>query len=113
MRTPALMISLAFAAMIGGCGQGDEASAPEPPLQTAVGEAPPADPAPTPPADDSCGAAQYAALVGQPFSGATLPPEGSAVRYIHPDTQVTMDFRAERLNVDIDANGVITGFRCG
>jgi len=26
---------------------------------------------------------------------------------------VTMDFRADRLNIDINADDMITGFRCG
>lgn len=72
---------------------------------------PPAiDPANPPP--DACGAAQYAALVGQPITAAGVPAEGPNVRYIRPNSQVTMDFRADRLNIDIDANDVITGFRC-
>jgi hypothetical protein len=68
------------------------------------------DPANSPP--DACGAAQYASLVGQPITAAGVPAEGPSVRYIRPNTQVTMDFRADRLNIDIDANEMITGFRC-
>jgi Peptidase inhibitor I78 family len=69
---------------------------------------PPADPA----GADACGAAQYAALVGKPVTDPGVPPEGPNVRHIRPNTQVTMDYRADRLNVDIDAADVITGFRC-
>jgi hypothetical protein len=73
--------------------------------------APPAiDPA-APPAD-ACGAAQYAALIGKPVTEPGVPAEGPNVRYIRPGTQVTMDFRADRLNIDIDAKDIITGFRC-
>lgn len=67
---------------------------------------------PNAPGADACGAVQYAALVGKAITEPGVPPEGPNVRYIRPDTQVTMDFRADRLNVDIDAAGVITGFRC-
>lgn len=67
---------------------------------------------PNAPGADACGAAQYAALVGKPITEPGVPAEGSNVRYIRPGTQVTMDFRADRLNIDIDANNVITGFRC-
>lgn len=35
------------------------------------------------------------------------------VRVIPPDTMVTADFREDRLNLDVDANQVITGVRCG
>jgi hypothetical protein len=67
---------------------------------------------PTAPGADACGAAQYAALVGKAITESGVPLEGPNVRYIRPDTQVTMDFRPDRLNVDIDAANVITGFRC-
>ena len=42
------------------------------------------------------------------------PPAGVGpdVRYLRPNTQMTMDFRPDRLNIAIDANDVITGFRC-
>ena len=60
-------------------------------------------------AQDTCGASQYAAMVGTSIAAATFP-EG--VRTIMPDTVVTQDFRADRLNVLVDANGVITGFQC-
>lgn len=86
---------------------------------TSASTAPETNPAPAPPvvgADpavaDTCGMAQYAALIGKPATDAGVPPEGPQVRHIRPDTQVTMDFRPDRLNIDIDANGVITGFRC-
>ena len=72
--------------------------------------APPADPA-NPPAD-ACGAAQYAAFVGKPITEPGIPAEGPNVRYLRPGAQVTMDFRADRLNIDIDAADIITAFRC-
>ena len=67
----------------------------------------------SPPAEDACGAARYAALVGQPIASAGAPEPSADVRHIRPDTQVTMDYRADRLNIDIDAAGVVTGVRCG
>ncbi len=67
---------------------------------------------PTAPGADACGAGQYVGLVGKLITDAGVPPEGQNVRYIRPGTQVTMDFRADRLNIDIDAANVITGFRC-
>lgn len=60
-------------------------------------------------AQDTCGASQYAAMVGAQIAAATFP-EG--VRTIAPDSVVTQDFRADRLNVLVDASGVITGFQC-
>ena len=69
---------------------------------------PGADPAVT----DTCGMAQHAALIGKPVTDAGVPAEGPNVRHLRPDTQMTLDFRPDRLNIEIDANGVITGFRC-
>jgi Peptidase inhibitor I78 family len=63
-------------------------------------------------AEDTCGMAQYTSLIGKPITEAGVPAESADVRYIRPNTQVTMDFRADRLNIDIDASEIITGFRC-
>lgn len=79
----------------------------EPSAAAPVEPAPPAEP----PAD-ACGSAQYAALIGKPITDPGVPPESPSVRYLRPDTQMTMDFRADRLNIDIDAEGMIKGFRC-
>ena len=84
---------------------GPEAAAPMTPEA-----APPVDPAM--PSADACGALQYQALIGKPTTEPGVPAEGLNVRYIRPDRQVTMDFRADRLNIDIDAGGMIKGFRC-
>ncbi len=74
---------------------------------------PAATPAPADPAADTCNMAQYASIVGKPATDAAVPPASSAVRHITPNTQVTMDFSPARLNIDINADGVITGLRCG
>ncbi len=74
--------------------------------------APPVTPA-VDPAADTCGLAQYVALVGKPATDPAVPTAGPSVRHIKPDSQVTMDFSPARLNIDINAEGVITGFRCG
>ncbi|MBN8606639.1 MAG: hypothetical protein J0L81_06960 [Caulobacterales bacterium] len=60
-------------------------------------------------AQDTCGAAQYAGMVGTPIAAATFP-EG--VRVITPETMVTQDFRADRLNVIVDTSGNIASFAC-
>lgn len=73
--------------------------------------APPADPAAA--TGDECGASTHVALVGKPLTEPGVPPEGPSVRHIRPDSQVTMDFRPDRLNVHVDAAGLITEFRCG
>ena len=88
-----------------------EPIAPTPGPEAAAPVAPDVAPPVNPPAD-ACHATQYVGLIGKPITEAGLPAEGPDVRYIRPGTQVTMDFRADRLNIDIDAAEKITGFRC-
>jgi hypothetical protein len=57
--------------------------------------------------------AQYAALIGKPATDPGVPPASATVRIIKPGDQVTMDFVATRLNIDVDAAGNITALRCG
>ncbi len=64
--------------------------------------------APSP--QDACGAQAHAGMVGAPIAAATFP---QGVRVLTPDTIMTQEFIATRLNVLVDAQGVITGFRCG
>lgn len=62
---------------------------------------------------DHCGAADYAHLIGQHRdAAATIRPDGP-IRLIGPDTAVTMDYSASRLNVIHDADGIITAIECG
>jgi hypothetical protein len=61
-------------------------------------------------AQDACGAAQYASLVGSNIAAVTLPT--GSHRVIAPDTMVTMDFSATRLNIITNAEGVITELAC-
>ena len=72
-----------------------------------------ANPVPNPADDDACKKATYAAIIGSTEKDPSVPAAGPNVRHIHPGDQVTMDFRQDRLNIDIDAKGVITGLRCG
>ena len=72
---------------------------------------------PTPPADpaaaDTCNMAQYMTLVGKPATDPAVPAASTTVRIIKPGDQVTMDFNAARLNIDVDAAGNVSGLRCG
>lgn len=94
------------------------APTPTPTTSDAVASTPtpetPAPPAvdPAAPPEDACGALKLASLIGKPITSEGVPPEGPAVRHIRPGTQVTMDFRPDRINIDVDANDIITGFRC-
>lgn len=70
-----------------------------------------ADPIPAP-ADDSCGAAALADHLGAPAAdlGTALP---AGARLLPPGSMMTQDFRPDRVNLDLDAEGRITRIWCG
>ncbi len=63
-------------------------------------------------ATDTCSKAQYASLVGTQINDAVLPLS-LTYRVIFPDTVATTDFVADRLEVAVNDDGVVTGLRCG
>lgn len=63
--------------------------------------------------ENACGAASLQGLVGQPSSVLAAMTFSTATRFIGPDTAVTMDYSAERLNIYFDEAGVITSVACG
>lgn len=71
-----------------------------------------------PPAMESCDAEDVQAWIGKAFpsDGVERASEatGSAVvRVVRPGEAVTMDFRADRLTISLDANGKVVSARCG
>lgn len=68
---------------------------------------------PMPPMSNACGAASFQSLIGQPFAVLAATTFIGPMRIIRPDTVVTMDYVAERLNIYLDEDDVITGFTCG
>lgn len=62
-------------------------------------------------AQDTCGAAQYRSMIGTNIAAVSFPAD-SGIRIIQPDTMVTQDFSAQRLNVIVDASGIITSLEC-
>ncbi len=112
MKAAACAVFAAF--VLAACNE--EAAAPVDPAPAAsMPETPPVTepPAVQLPPEDACNTAQYAGLIGGPADAAGVPVASPQVRHIRPDTQVTMDYSPTRLNIDISAEGVITGFRCG
>jgi hypothetical protein len=82
------------------------------------GEEPAQDPVSTAPmtrdeatAQDTCGAAAYRAMIGTSIAAASFPATPQ-IRVIMPGSVVTEDFRADRLNVIVDAGGNITALEC-
>lgn len=81
-------------------------------------EAPPVAPGPGKPARPAppvglCDAPQMQGLVGQ--DGAVLDSLSlpDPVRIIKPGMAVTMDYAPERMNIQIDRNGLIESVTCG
>ena len=65
-----------------------------------------------------CDAARADTLIGSPATASLGPPAlkltgARALRWIQPGTMVTMDYRADRLNIRLDANNRITKIDCG
>ncbi|WP_341367975.1 I78 family peptidase inhibitor [Yoonia sp. BS5-3] len=63
--------------------------------------------------EDSCGATNYAALVGQDATALEKTLILGMVRVIRPGDIVTMDFRSARINFAIGADETITRIYCG
>jgi hypothetical protein len=70
------------------------------------------DPA-TPLEGDACNSAAFRHLIGQPASALATVALPERTRVIRPGTMVTMDYNAQRLNVDLDARDRIVSLRCG
>ncbi|KQN81910.1 I78 family peptidase inhibitor [Sphingomonas sp. Leaf62] len=67
---------------------------------------------------DSCGLGTIRDLVGktvtQNMADDARKRSGTrTVRVIRPGTIVMMDFRQDRLNIDVDDKGIVTNLRCG
>ncbi|MCA3510020.1 MAG: hypothetical protein IOC80_00415 [Rhodobacter sp.] len=83
-------------------------------LSACAGPAPARTASPVPPAaEDTCGAAGLASLVGQPLSRFNAQARQGPARVIRPGQPVTMDYNPLRLNVLLDADGRMVAFRCG
>ena len=90
---------------------------PAPPSDSAKPEPGTARPS-TQPANAECGAHKLAEYVNQLPSAEAMDRIRAAaghsrIRTIRPGDAVTMDFRQDRLNIEIGADGRIKLFRCG
>lgn len=75
-------------------------------------------PAETTPPPGTCDASQVQGLVGQAYTEAMQAQAkedagASTVRVLKPNQPVTMEFIGERLNIEIDEKGSVSGVRCG
>lgn len=62
---------------------------------------------------DMCGAAAFQGLVGQPATVLQTMKFATQTRIIAPDSAVTMDYSAARLNIELDRAGRISRIYCG
>lgn len=72
----------------------------------------------TPPAMEGCDASDLKFLIGATLDEALTTRArdasgASSVRVIRPGQMVSMDYVAERLNIEVDAAGKVTAARCG
>lgn len=80
---------------------------------TGTGEAPVTSLPGYEPGADTCGARAREYLIGQPVREVDLDSLARLVRPIAPGQPVTMDHRPDRLNLDLDGDGVIVRIWCG
>lgn len=105
------MKRLILLAIVGlsACTASPPAALPSPPI-TAL----PTIPLPPPSAPDSCGSGALQWLVGQPRSRIPVPTDPSKRRVSCTTCAVTMDYRADRLNIIFDAeSGIVKEVKCG
>lgn len=111
------MLTMTACAPINDTADDTAGDAPEaPPMSSPL--PPERAPQPAPGMDDKCDAKAAQAYVGQTASAdvaaqAKTAAGANSVRTLKPGQMVTMEFRAGRLNLDVDANNVITSARCG
>lgn len=72
----------------------------------------------TDPQAAACGAPDAAPAVGQSYAQAEVAirdalPSGASVRVVRPGQATTEDYNPRRLNVMLDAGGVVRDLRCG
>ncbi len=65
------------------------------------------------PVSDQCGSLQYLSTGGTKWDTVPAGTFPATARIIHPDTAVTRDYRADRLNVHVNARGRIERVDCG
>lgn len=61
--------------------------------------------------EEPCGANAFRQVVGKQIGNVTVPADRD-VRIIGPDTAVTMDYRPDRLNFDVDGQGKVLRVHC-
>lgn len=63
--------------------------------------------------EGECGPGAWQGYVGQRVDALNTVDLPADARVLFPTTPATMDFRAERLNIEVDASDTITRVYCG
>lgn len=68
--------------------------------------------------EGSCDASRAQTLIGRPASSelgaeAQRLTGGRGIRWIQPGQAVTMDYRADRINIELDASNRVSRITCG
>ncbi|MBD9484946.1 hypothetical protein IB229_18335 [Pseudomonas sp. PDM14] len=108
------LASLFTIALLAGCGTSAEKAPVSDPDSALV----PVVSAPTADLDSRCNADSVQDLIGKPISDelaveARDDAEARYLRITRPNQPVSMDYNAQRLNIDTDDNGVIKQLSCG
>ncbi len=105
-RTRASLATLLLAAALGGCSSGGGASADASAPAVSAGN------------DGRCQASGADFAIGKPGSADLLEQARKAsgsqmARILTPHDVVTLEYRSERLNLNVDEQGVVTRVNCG
>ena len=97
----AIMVASGLLTMASGCATSGDSEPVAPPLGAAT-----------------CNADPVQDLLGQTANqelaaSAMVRSGAETLRWIPPNSAVTMDFRPERLNISFDENSIVTDINCG
>lgn len=102
MSLPARFLASGVIVALAGCSAATPPAAAPPPVQD----------------EADCGAAALGSYIGTPGSDAALAAIRSwrgdkPLRVLKPGSVMTMDYRFDRLNIELDDQGMIRSVRCG
>ena len=104
-------VATACLVALAACGQSTSATTEAPPAEVAATMTGPTNAADAT-AQDTCGAAAFQSLVGQPATTINLGTLPSGARILTPDMMVTQDFVATRLNIIVGTDGNVGSLSC-
>ena len=112
---PALVLALSLSACAPAQDEQEEAVAQSEQRAEEASQPAPVEP---PVAAGACDDSQAQWAIGKTLTDAEVEQArtdsgAESVRTLKPDQMATMDFNDQRLNLDLDAAGVVTAVRCG